>query len=67
MENLKYLVMLIALIAIVVFGPFVIIWSLNTLFPILAIPFNFETWIATFILFGHSSTLIKNSFKSSEK
>jgi len=67
MENLKYLAMLIALIAIVIFGPFLIIWSLNTLFPVLAIPLNIETWIATFVLSGSLGTTVKSAFKSSDK
>jgi hypothetical protein len=31
-------------------GPVLVIWSLNTLFPALAIPFNIYTWLATAIL-----------------
>jgi hypothetical protein len=31
-------------------GPVAVIWSLNTLFPALAIPFTFSTWLATAIL-----------------
>jgi maltodextrin utilization protein YvdJ len=31
-------------------GPVAVIWSLNTLFPVLAIPFNIYTWLATAIL-----------------
>lgn len=43
----------IALILVaVVFGPIVGIWSLNTLFPILHIPYTLETWCAYFLLFG---------------
>jgi hypothetical protein len=26
------------------------IWALNTLFPSLAIPYNFDTWLASYIL-----------------
>lgn len=36
-------------IIIVVFAvsvPFLTIWSLNTLFPVLAIPFTVQTWLA---------------------
>ena len=28
------------------------IWALNTLFPSLAIPYDFYTWLASFILMG---------------
>ena len=33
-----------------IIGPFVTIWSLNVLFPVLAISFNFETWLAVILL-----------------
>lgn len=43
----------IALILIaIIFGPIVGIWSLNTLFPVLHIPYTLETWCAYFLLFG---------------
>ena len=35
---------------VVVFVPLAIIWSLNTLFPILAIPFAFYQWAAAMFL-----------------
>jgi len=34
-----------ALIVIVIM-PLAMLWSLNTLFPVVAIPYNFETWCA---------------------
>lgn len=38
---------------IVIFAPFGFIWSLNTLFPVLAIEYSLKTWLATiaFMLF----------------
>lgn len=43
--------LIIAIVAtIFIFGPIVVIWSLNTLFPVLAIPYDIYTWFAiTFI------------------
>ena len=41
----------LAIVAIV-FGPLLVIWSLNTLFPVLAIPYALETWFATAALNG---------------
>ena len=38
------------LIILVVIGPIVVIWALNTLFPILAIQMTFYTWLAVVIL-----------------
>lgn len=51
MSSLIKLVALIALIVLVVVaGPLLLIWSLNTLFPALAIPYTFWTWLAAMIL-----------------
>lgn len=38
------------IVLLIVFGPLAVIWSLNTLFPILAIPYNFYTWFAVVLL-----------------
>ena len=44
---------LLALVLLfVVLGPLFTIWSLNTLFPTLAIPYNVETWCAVILLAG---------------
>lgn len=41
----------IALIAfLVVIGPILTIWALNTLFPVVAIPYTIETWFAVVII-----------------
>jgi hypothetical protein len=40
------------LILIVIFGPLLTIWSLNVLFPVLAIPYTLATWFAVIWLFG---------------
>ena len=47
-NSMKFII-LIAILAIV-FGPFLTIWSLNVLFPVLAIPYSIETWAASVIL-----------------
>jgi len=44
-----YLLLLIVLLAI--FGPLLIIWSLNTLFA-LSIAYTLKTWFAAFVLGG---------------
>lgn len=36
--------------ALLIFGPVFVIWSLNTLFPVLAIPYTLETWCAVVIM-----------------
>lgn len=40
----------IAVIALLIAGPFIVIWSANTLFPALAIPYTWQTWLATILL-----------------
>ena len=53
MLNILKLILGISLIlAVIVFGPLLGIWSLNTLFPMLAIPYTWETWAAYFLIFG---------------
>ena len=36
-------------VALVIFGPLITIWAVNTLFG-LTIPWTFDTWLATLIL-----------------
>jgi hypothetical protein len=48
----KILVILLFAVALVVLMPVATIWSLNTLFPALAIPLTFDTWCAALILGG---------------
>jgi hypothetical protein len=49
---IKLIVGITLLIAVIVFGPLLGIWSLNTLFPVLTIPYTWQTWAAFFLLFG---------------
>ncbi len=48
----KLIVGIVLLVGVIVIGPLLGIWSLNTLFPILSIPYNWETWAAFLLLFG---------------
>ena len=54
---LKLILGVTLLIAVIVFGPLLGIWSLNTLFPVLAIPYTWETWAAFGLLFGSATGL----------
>lgn len=47
---MKYLIIIGIVLAIVVLAPVATIWSLNTLFPALAIPLTLDTWMAAIIL-----------------
>lgn len=45
-------------LVLIVLGPILTIWALNTLFPALAIPFTFKTWIAVLIVGGLFKTKV---------
>ena len=45
------------LVVVIVVGPLLGIWSLNTLFPVLTIPYTWETWAAFLLLFGSATGL----------
>jgi hypothetical protein len=46
----KLIFWLILLAALVALGPFITLWTLNTLFPLLAIPYTWQTWLAALFL-----------------
>jgi len=50
MKSLYAFLLIVAILLIIVFGPLAIIWALNTLFIMLAIPYNFYTWAAVVVL-----------------
>ena len=68
MNLIKILLKLIfglLLIAIAVIGgPLLMIWALNTLFPLLLIPYTWQTWAAAFIL---SAPFSSGIFKKTKK
>lgn len=37
---------------LIVIGPLLFIWALNTLFPVLSIPYTFWTWLAALFVTG---------------
>ena len=48
----KEYIWLALLIAVIAVGPLLSIWALNTLFPVLAIPYTLETWAAMALVGG---------------
>ena len=50
MRNLGIGVIIAFAILVILIGPLAVIWALNTLFPVLAIPYTLETWLAAFII-----------------
>ena len=59
----KVLMFVLVLFIAVVLMPLATIWALNTLFPVLAIPTTFDTWMATVILAGVVGGTTGVSFK----
>lgn len=61
MEDIKLKIALYIVLAIIliIVGPFISIWALNTLFPVLAIPYTVWTWLAMLVL--NSAAFYKSS------
>jgi hypothetical protein len=60
MSKLLGVVGIIALVVtLIVAGPLLLIWALNTLFPVLAIPYTFWTWVAALIVGATVSPTVK--------
>jgi hypothetical protein len=55
MKLVIYLLMVLGVIVLFFLAPFISIWSLNTLFPSLAIPFNVWTYLA--MIWVHSGAM----------
>jgi hypothetical protein len=56
----KLILWLIILVIAVAIGPLLTLWTLNTLFPALAIPYTWETWLAALFLGGLLTTNVTN-------
>ena len=52
------LLAILFIVALVILGPIATIWGLNTLFPALNIPVDFDHWCAVVILGGVFKTNI---------
>jgi hypothetical protein len=51
-DTAKLIFWVSVIVAIVIAGPFLSIWALNTLFPVLVIPYTFDTWLAMLLIGG---------------
>jgi len=56
------LLLVLLIIGLIVVGPLITIWALNTLFPALAIEYTFQTWLAAVIL----GSVIKTTVRTKE-
>jgi hypothetical protein len=52
MDMIKILAIVAFVLLLVIVGPLITIWALNTLFPVLAIGYTIETWAAIILLGG---------------
>ena len=57
--------MVLAFLGMILLVPFLLVWSLNTLFPALAIPYDIKTWTAALILMslGQARNTKSNTIK----
>ena len=58
---MKMFLLVGVVLALVILGPLLTIWSLNTLFPVLAIPYTVETWFAALLLGGLFTRSVKGN------
>lgn len=63
LKDLGFAIGFAIVVLLILIGPILVIWSLNTLFPVLAIPYDFWTWSAVVILgtFLRANTDVKKS------
>jgi hypothetical protein len=47
---IKIVLAIVLIVVLLAIGPWLVIWALNTMFPVLAIQFTFWTWCAVVIL-----------------
>lgn len=58
-DNAVILGAVVLAIVLILVGPLLVIWSINTLFPVLAVPYDIWTWLAVVILFGAVRTNVR--------
>ena len=60
MSKLLGVVGIIALVVtLIIAGPLLLIWALNTLFPVVAIGYTWQTWLAALVLGATVSPTVK--------
>ena len=52
---------LVVAILAIIFVPFATLWALNTLFPVLSIPYTFYSWLAVIVM--NATCIYKPTFK----
>jgi hypothetical protein len=49
---MKVIAFVLLIILVIALGPLLGIWALNTLFPVLNIPYTLDTWAAAILIKG---------------
>lgn len=63
-KNAGYLILGLAILALVIAGPLFVIWAWNTLFgSVFAVPYTFWTWLAVLII----GTFIRGDVRFAKK
>jgi hypothetical protein len=57
---ITFTLLALLILALVILGPLLTIWALNTLFPVLAIPYALDTWFAVIVVAGLFKTKIEH-------
>lgn len=57
---MKASMLVVLVILLILLAPFATIWSLNTLFPVLNIPYGLDTWLAVVFLGGGALSFKKS-------
>jgi len=55
-----FMLLVLLIVALIILGPLLVIWSLNTLFPVLAIPYALDTWFAVIVVASLFKTTIEH-------
>ena len=58
-----FAILVVVVFLVVLLMPLAAIWAINCLFPALAIPYSFWTWLAVVVLTNYSTFTIKQSRK----
>lgn len=56
---MKSFALIAFLVIVLIAAPIAGIWALNTLFPVLAIPYNFWTWLAMAVVQSSLTAKVK--------
>ena len=49
-SNAVIMAAVLLVILLIIIGPLITIWAFNTLFPVLAIPYDIWTWLAVIVV-----------------